>query len=164
VHANPLRAGMVDSLRSLARFPWCGHGALAGERAAAPFHAVGAALLWFDANPAQARARLREWMDLAALEPDRLDASKPHDETPAFAGLVALRDRLCALHGVDRAALASGARDRATSRVRREVACAGVTRFGLAATQVASLVGASRQAVRSAALRAREDGRDGVSG
>jgi len=32
IHLNPLRAGLVENLKELARYPWCGHGALTGEK------------------------------------------------------------------------------------------------------------------------------------
>jgi REP element-mobilizing transposase RayT len=45
VHLNPLRAGLVVSLASLARYPWSGHAALMG--AGKPFQAVDEVLHWF---------------------------------------------------------------------------------------------------------------------
>ena len=30
IHLNPLRAGLVENLNSLANYPWCGHGVLMG--------------------------------------------------------------------------------------------------------------------------------------
>jgi hypothetical protein len=31
IHLNPVRAGMVDDLETLAVFPWCGHHELLGR-------------------------------------------------------------------------------------------------------------------------------------
>lgn len=157
VHANPLRAGIVATIDALGRFPWCGHGALLGTQVARRFHSVAGALAFFAPERREARARLREWMQLATPEVDALERDHDHRRARAaraLADLAALRDRLCAAHGVDPQELASGVRSRAASCVRRELALAGVTELGLTATQVASRIGISRQGVCFATRRA----------
>jgi hypothetical protein len=97
-------------------------------------------------------------MQLAIEERDALDADAPRsDGIAALADLVALRDRLCARHGVDVGALVAGGRGQAESRVRREIAFAATARLGLAAQQVARLLGTSRQGARLAAVAARRE-------
>jgi REP element-mobilizing transposase RayT len=51
IHCNPLRAGLVPSGETLSDFPWCGHGALTGERPARPFETPKAALCLLAEEP-----------------------------------------------------------------------------------------------------------------
>ena len=46
LHLNPLRTGLVDSLRALERSPWAGHATLMGHRPV-PWQAREAVLAWF---------------------------------------------------------------------------------------------------------------------
>jgi len=46
IHLNPLRTGLVDSLRTLDRYPWCGHATLMGHRPV-PWQARDAVLAGF---------------------------------------------------------------------------------------------------------------------
>lgn len=56
IHLNPFRAGMVSSLRELARFPWCGHSALLG-RVAVPWQQTSDVLERFARSIPSARRR-----------------------------------------------------------------------------------------------------------
>jgi REP element-mobilizing transposase RayT len=62
VHRNPLASRLVDSMHSLERDPWCGHGALVGARAPRPFESVETTLALFAERPDEARRRVRTWM------------------------------------------------------------------------------------------------------
>ena len=55
LHLNPLRAGLVPDLRTLARYPWTGHSALLGT-VPRPWQATAAILGQFARRPARARA------------------------------------------------------------------------------------------------------------
>src|SRR5512146_392043 len=46
IHLNPLRAGQVETLRALERYPWCGHATILGRRLQ-PWHDRRAVLAWF---------------------------------------------------------------------------------------------------------------------
>jgi REP element-mobilizing transposase RayT len=61
IHLNPLRAGLVGSLRELARYPWSGHAAVLG-RHALPWQDRGAVLDWFGRTPAQAVRAYRAYV------------------------------------------------------------------------------------------------------
>jgi REP element-mobilizing transposase RayT len=61
VHRNPLEAGLVDSLRVLAEFPWAGHSVLMGRRRST-FQAVDTVLQLFSPDRARARRKLLHWM------------------------------------------------------------------------------------------------------
>lgn len=56
IHLNPLRAGVVPDLAALAEYPFCGHAALLGRRAA-PWQAVSEVLGLFGGRTVAARAR-----------------------------------------------------------------------------------------------------------
>ena len=62
IHGNPLRAGLVPSAEALASYPWCGYGALTGERPARPFEAPTATLRLLAEEPAEARRHLCHWI------------------------------------------------------------------------------------------------------
>ncbi len=61
LHLNPLRAGIVADLSTLARYPYCGHGALCGTREV-PWQNSGAILALFGNRARQARARYRRFV------------------------------------------------------------------------------------------------------
>jgi REP element-mobilizing transposase RayT len=61
VHLNPLRAGLVESLSALERYPWTGHATLLGFDAA-PFQDTQTVLGEFGGDPREARRRLLAWM------------------------------------------------------------------------------------------------------
>ena len=54
IHLNPLRAGLVDDLAALNRYPWAGHSALMGE-VARDWQEQGLVLGYFGRSPKQAR-------------------------------------------------------------------------------------------------------------
>ncbi len=159
VHRNPLRAHLVDSLGQLARYPWCGHGALLGVQPAARFHDAGAARAFFGDTPAEACAQLDEWMrdgDVAAAL-DAAPLAKLVDEP--WPQLLAWRARVCAAHGVDVRDLEDGSRERAVTKVRRVLALAAVDRLRLTTAQIGSAIGATRSGVTRAAQAARIENR-----
>src|SRR5262249_36640101 len=135
VHRNPLRAGMTSSLDGLARDPWNGHGALMGVQRPRPFHSAQAALAYFGDAARDARIALRSWM-LAAQAADEL-ALSPYERFERG------RRRACDERGVAIAALEAGARDLATTRIRRSLAAIALRQLGLPARAVARALGAS---------------------
>lgn len=73
LHLNPLRAGLVASLRALAHYPWAGHAGMMGFSPRA-FHATDEALGWFGADVSSARAELMCWMRSGPDQPDPPEA------------------------------------------------------------------------------------------
>ncbi len=71
VHLNPLRAGVVSNLDTLAEYPWCGHGALVG-RVRYPWQATDEVLARFSPETEPAR---RAYESFVAEE-------LAHDEKP----------------------------------------------------------------------------------
>jgi REP element-mobilizing transposase RayT len=61
IHLNPLRAGLVDSLRTLARYPWCGHATLLGHRVV-PWQDRRAVLAWFGRSEGRALRAYRAYV------------------------------------------------------------------------------------------------------
>jgi REP element-mobilizing transposase RayT len=61
LHLNPVRAGVVNDLRRLDRYPWTGHSALLG-RVPRPWQAVGEILGQFGPTPRRARAAYRAFL------------------------------------------------------------------------------------------------------
>jgi hypothetical protein len=155
VHRNPLRAQLVDSLDQLARYPWCGYGALLGVQPVPRFHDANAARAFFGDTQDAARERLEEWMRDGDI-PETLDAAAPAlvDGDP-WTNLLAWRARVCAVHGVDPRDLADGSRERAVTKARKVLALAGVDRLGLTAAQVGRAIGATASGVARAARAAR---------
>lgn len=62
IHLNPLRAGRVDSLRALDRYPWSGHATLMGHRPV-PWQARQAVLAWFGRTAAGAVRAYRDYVE-----------------------------------------------------------------------------------------------------
>ncbi|OPY05519.1 MAG: Transposase IS200 like protein [Syntrophaceae bacterium PtaB.Bin038] len=62
IHLNPLRAGLVDSLAALDRYPWCGH-AFVINGSEYPWHDVTSVLSRFGGNKREARLRYREFLE-----------------------------------------------------------------------------------------------------
>ncbi len=58
LHLNPLRAGIVQDLRALDRYPWTGHSALLGQ-VARPWQQITMILAQFGSAPARARRAYR---------------------------------------------------------------------------------------------------------
>ncbi len=61
LHLNPLRAGLVPDVRGLDRYPWSGHAALVGRRAA-PWQDTRTVLTQFGAAPGRARRAYRAFV------------------------------------------------------------------------------------------------------
>jgi putative transposase len=170
VHCNPLAAGMVESLDALATYPWSGHGALVGRRAALPFEAVAEALSLFDDDPARARGELRSWMartDLADPTQPTAAASAPASSPlspPSHppGGVDELFRAACAHYGLAPEELRSGSKQPRIARARAAVAYIAVIALGECHTAVARALGVGRTAVSRALDRGRraaeEDG------
>ena len=62
VHLNPLRAGLVDNLAGLDRYPWCGHAFVVNGNEY-PWHDVSFVLSRFGEKIRDARQRYREFLD-----------------------------------------------------------------------------------------------------
>jgi len=61
IHLNPVRAGMVESMEELDRYPWCGHGALIGKREC-PWMDVDYVLLQFSTKKRRAQDAYRRFV------------------------------------------------------------------------------------------------------
>jgi REP element-mobilizing transposase RayT len=153
VHLNPLRAGLVASLRALGRYPWTGYATLLGH-VATDFQASRAVLSRFAPEPAEARRRLRAWM---AEKPDRaLERASEGDAAgtvePALRGedgpaLGALIVEVCSARGVAPESLRSGSRTRAITTARAEVVQRACRDLGLTGAELARSLGLSRSAI-----------------
>ena len=61
IHLNPLRTGLVESLRALDRYPWCGHATLMGHRTV-PWQDRREVLAWFGRTVARAVRAYRAYV------------------------------------------------------------------------------------------------------
>jgi hypothetical protein len=172
VHANPVASRIVPSLDALASYPWSGHAALVGCRAAWPFEAVAETLSLFDDDAARARAALLSWMAQADLS----DPAQSRDVPAAPAASSPLRSprhvprggfddllrAACARYALSPDELRSGSKQPRIARARAAVAHIAVIRLGESSTTVARALGVGRTAVSSALDRGRraaeEDG------
>ena len=114
IHGNPLRAGLVRSAEALDRFPWCGYGALTGERPPRSFEATTATLRLLADEPTEARQLLRNWiqqpLDSTDFAPGILkgppaSGSQPHAGDVAPPALIELIQAVCTAHGLPPEAL-----------------------------------------------------------
>jgi putative transposase len=172
VHCNPLAAGIVGSLDSLAAYPWAGHGALVGRRDALAFEAVAQTLSLFDDDPARARAELLSWMARSDLPDPTAPATRPAAAPTALplpppscaprGDLETLLRAACASYGIEPHALRSGSMQPRIARARSVVAYVAVIQLGESGATVAGALGISRAAVSGALARgqraAAEDG------
>jgi REP element-mobilizing transposase RayT len=162
IHRNPLRAGLVGGAEELGRFPWCGHGALTGERPPRPFESTGATLRLLAEDPAEAHRSLIRWMqtppDFEALagawltesrEP-RVQARRPHGEAASLEDLIL---SVCDAHGLSREALGAGRRSRRVVAARADLARRATRDLGLASRAVARALGVSDATVSRALAR-----------
>jgi REP element-mobilizing transposase RayT len=133
VHRNPLEARIVPTVGHLARYPWCGHGALVGHRAPHPFESVSEALSLFGDEPAAARETLVERM--------REDREARGDPFEAALTLV------CRELEVSPADLRGGTRAPTVSRARTLLIRQAVFDLGLKRSDVARRLGISPAAV-----------------
>lgn len=72
IHLNPIRAGLVDDLKALDRYPWCGHSAVMG-RIPRPWQAVNVVLGQFARTLREARRRYRNFVAEGARQGRRPD-------------------------------------------------------------------------------------------
>lgn len=159
IHRNPLRAGLVDEPDELGRFPWCGHGALSGDRPPRSFEAPSVTLRLFSDDPLDARRHLSSRMqtseDSDPLEELRLGDSSRREEPPApshnsIASMEELIETVCAAHDLPRSALGSGIRGPRVVAVRAEVACRATRELGVTSRVVARALGVSNATVSRA--------------
>ena len=164
IHGNPLRAGLVPSAEALGSFPWCGYGALTGERPARPFEAPTATLRLLADEPAEARQRLRHWMqqllDSTDLAPGPLDepsasGSRPDAGCLAPRTLAELIQAVCTAHGLPPEALGGRQRGRPVLEARSELARRATQDLGLPSRAVARALGVSDSTMSRALKRSR---------
>jgi hypothetical protein len=164
IHANPLRAGLVPTVGTLGRFPWCGHGALTGERPARPFEAPTATLRLLADEPTEARRLLRHWMqqivdssDLSTGPLNGPPASEPRPDADHLTPgpLTELIQAVCTAHDLSPRVLASRKRNRAILEARSELARRATQDLGFQSREVARALGVSDAAISRALKRAR---------
>ncbi len=164
IHGNPLRAGLVPSAETLAGFPWCGYGALTGERPARPFEAPTATLRLLAEDPTEARKLLRHWaqqpLDSTDFAPEPLEGplasgSQPAADYIASPALLELIRAVCTAHGLEPEALGGGRRDRPVTEARSELARRATQDLGLPSRAVARALGVSDSTVSRALDRSR---------
>jgi REP element-mobilizing transposase RayT len=169
VHLNPLEGGLCASLDDLSRYPWSGHGALAGHRPALGFEAVDEVLALFHPERRRGRARLLVWM--AREKPPRVAGDQwratvePPETGPASVvapseqqgriGLDALLRAACARYGLSTEELSSGSKQRGIARARAAVAWVAVVELGVSGREIAAALGVSAGAVSAALDRGR---------
>jgi REP element-mobilizing transposase RayT len=179
IHRNPLEAGMVLDLRSLADYPWTGHGALLGRRRA-PFLDTQTVLASFGGNVPSARRRLLQWMDRdtaeeqgpvppgAGLQEGFLEVTDPGLPPPVDLleeeirrrrlgelgwNATRVRSAVCEQLALDPALLAPGCRTRIASRAREAIAALVVHSLGGSHTEAAAAAGVTRQSLEEALAR-----------
>jgi putative transposase len=151
VHLNPIQAGIVPDVASLARWRWSGHGALMGLRAAWEFEDVESPLALFAPEAATAREHLRRWMERdAAGEAPAVTAAAPDPVPPGLATLIA---RACRHYGASADDLARGVRSERVSSARALVCQVAVAHWGMSRASLAPWVGVSGAAVGQALKR-----------
>jgi REP element-mobilizing transposase RayT len=155
IHGNPLRAGLVPSAEALSGFPWCGYGALTGERPARPFEAPSATLRLLAEEPVEARRQLRDWMQQPVDSPRLESRPRPDADYIANPALTELIQAVCAAHGLPPEALGSGQRGRPVLEARSELALRATQDLGLPARSVARALGVSDSTMSRALRRSR---------
>jgi hypothetical protein len=160
---NPVKAQLVSSLETLARYPWCGHGALTGTRSPFPFENVDFVLRFFASNRSGARRRLDQWMaeDFGHVgAPEEVEGNlllateDPMDQGDGT--LDEVIQRVCSHFGLSTGDIASSRRRGALSEARAAIAFLGVSRLGLSGSRVAEQIGLSRSGVSRAIDRGAE--------
>jgi putative transposase len=176
VHANPLEARLVESLDSLARFPWCGHGALVGTRAPLPFESIDCVLRLFGRDRGAARRNLLLWMtrdegpappcsgppqqreveggSVATPGDDR--AASPRNDAEPEEMLNDLIDGVCRWAGLPREEVLGRQRIHRVVRARAAIAQLAVARCGIPGTAVSAALGISAPAVSQLLRRGEE--------
>ena len=164
IHGNPLRAGLVPSTEALGRFPWCGYGALTGERPARPFETPTAMLRLLADEPTEARQPLshpsQQLLDSTDLAPARLvepfaSGSRPDAGCLGPRSLAELIEAICAAHGLPPEALGGRKRDRPVLEARSELARRATQDLGLPSRAVARALGLSDSTMSRALKRSR---------
>jgi hypothetical protein len=162
VFRNPLEAGLCDE-RGLPYFMWSGLAAAAGSRAPFAFESVGATLAAFGGDLAALNHAIARAEPVADPEQWRgFPLAKRRAPAPPSAAFEALLEAETAAAGATREALGGRSRAGALSRLRRRIAARATLELGMRGSEVARLLGVSRQAVGKMVERAAE-GR-GVSG
>jgi REP element-mobilizing transposase RayT len=163
IHGNPLRAGLVPSAEALGRFPWCGYGALTGDRPARPFEAPAATLRLLADQPTEARQRHRhrrrqliDSRDLTAGPLDEMPASKSRADASRLVNrqLKELIQVVCTSHGLTPEDLAGQKRDRPILAARSELALRATRDLGLSSRAAARALGVSDSTMSRALKRA----------
>jgi REP element-mobilizing transposase RayT len=155
IHANPLRAGLVSSPEALGSFPWCGYGALVGERPAQPFEATTSTLCLVADEPTQARRALRQWMQQPIDSADFASRTWPDAYRVAPTALTELIFAVCTAHGLAPKDLGSGRRGHLVIEARSELAHRATQELGLSRRAVARAIGVSDSTVTRALARTR---------
>ncbi len=160
IHRNPLEAALVRDVTRLQRFPWCGHGALMGARAARPLESPSASLRLFGDSPGRARRRLgaaiQETSD-AVVEPPSPDrqplfAADPRPE-PSRACLAELIAEVCRSHDIPPTAFAEPTRRPGVRQARDEICRRASRELGESGRSIARALGASPATVSRAIAR-----------
>lgn len=173
VHRNPLAAGVVRTLDSLATYAWCGYGALVGERPPLPFESVSDVLGLFAKEPSDARQMWRTWMtatlgggEVLESAPARLAPDPPTgraEPNPTSAPLASgnldfapppIHD-LCRRLGVPLEAVLGSRRERRLVDARSAVAYFAVAHLGMPGVRVAAMLGISGSCVSKSLRRGR---------
>jgi len=162
VHRNPVEAGLVEGSASLGGFPWCGHGAVSGERSSRPFEAPGLVLSLLSGDPDEARRQLRLKMAIPtgnaeARTPTHLAEEKPESQRLPTLCFSELLRQVSKTHGVCIEQLHPRFRSRRVVRARSELAQRAVRELGLSNREVARALGISDSAVSRALLREPSD-------
>jgi len=160
IHRNPLEAGLVARPGELGRYPWCGHGALTGERRPRPFEATSASLRLLADDPRDARRKLHAWMaapetadQITALPPSP-DSSEPANESAPWEHSISeLIGIVAEAHGLAPLALGPPFRSRRVAQARADLAQRAVRELGFSSRAVARALGVSDATVSRALHR-----------
>lgn len=155
IHANPLEAGIVPTLRELDLYPWAGHGILIGSRPSALLDVRSALAAFSDAAPSAGRSALREfmrgWNQPAASEQDEPLAPL---RIPQLEGEIA---RVSAEFGIGPTEVTSGSRRRVACEARETIARVALQR-GVRASEIALRLGVTHASILRAVKRSRLSG------
>ena len=156
VHLNPVRAGLVSSLRQLERYPWTGHSALVG-RAAPRFLAVEAVLRRFGHPPQEGRAHLRDWMEAAATPATPRNSELAVDRSVDLDGLL---HWACQTTSATPDAVLEGSRAPAACRARELVAYFARVELAWTTGEIADALAIHHSSASRAITRGRVRARD----
>jgi len=142
VHRNPVAGGLASDLRSLARYAWCGHGALVGRRAPHSFELVDEALALFGDERRASIRTYEAWLGRAAGD----DLRRPDS-------LLALIREVCTELGVSEADLVDGRKAAPVSEARSRICRRGVLELGVRNRDLARRLNLTEGAVSQALRR-----------